>query len=131
DSKIATLITSSILLVGMIGFVAVSKYPFTNFTNYSWDKYCLSSYNKCSPKSAEFLIKNHLTKNLFTPYAWGGWLIWNYPEIKPVIDGRMHIWVDETGYSGFAQYYEFVQNHKEIDYSVYDVVYMTRDKPLY
>lgn len=32
--------------------------------------------------------------NLFNEYGWGGYLIWQYPERKVFIDGRMAIWKD-------------------------------------
>lgn len=68
---------------------------------------------------------------MLTFYNWGGWLIANFPQIKPSIDGRMHLWRDEKGYSSFAEYYPYEQNWKSIDTSDYDIVYMTPEKPLY
>jgi hypothetical protein len=66
-----------------------------------------------------------------TFYNWGGWLIWNYPEIKPSMDGRMPFWKDEKEYSSFAEYYPLEQDWKSIDESKYDYVYITPAKPLY
>ncbi len=68
---------------------------------------------------------------MLTFYNWGGYLIWNYPQIKPSIDGRMHLWVDKKGYSGFAEYYLYEQNWSDIDKSDYDVVLIDTAKPLY
>lgn len=66
-----------------------------------------------------------------TFYNWGGWLIANYPELKPSIDGRMHLWVDKNGYSAFLDYYPYEQNRKDIDKSDYNVVFMPPNKPIY
>jgi len=63
-----------------------------------------------------------LTSDLSTPYSWGGWMIWNYPDVKPSIDGRMHLWEDEKGYSAFAEYYTNVQDWESIDKSRYNNV---------
>jgi hypothetical protein len=131
DNKKVMLIVSGLLLLVMVTVAAINKYPYQKFVLYSWNNYCDYYYNRCSPESAQFLREHKLTNNLFSAYTWGGWLIWNYPQIKPTIDGRMHIWEDEKGYSGFVDYYKYEQNMKEIDKSSYDVVYMPPDKPIY
>jgi len=43
----------------------------------------------------------------------------------------MHLWRDEKGYSAFSNYYTYEQNFEDIDYSKYDVVLMSREKPVY
>ena len=68
---------------------------------------------------------------MFSDYGWGRWLIWNYPDIKPTIDGRMPFWEDEHGYSGFEEYYWYEQNWSDIDESKYNVVYMSPGKSIY
>ncbi len=64
-------------------------------------------------------------------YAWGGWLVWEHPEIETSIDGRMHLWKDEKGFSAYAQYYDFEQDVNSVDDSTYQTVYMSKDKPVY
>src|SRR5579885_2844511 len=130
NKKTATVIISVLLALLVYGTI-VGRLPLTQFTTYSWGKYCHYDYLHCSPKSAKFLITHHLTNNLFSLYSWGCWLIWNYPKIKPAIDGRMHLWRDANGYSAFADYYSYEQNEKDIDRSRYDVVYISPDKPVY
>ncbi len=39
-----------------------------------------------------FLKTQNYQGNLFSNYAWGGYLIWNYPDKKVFIDGRMPSW---------------------------------------
>ncbi|MCL5432527.1 MAG: hypothetical protein M1524_00215, partial [Patescibacteria group bacterium] len=70
-------------------------------------------------------------EKLLTLYNWGGWLIWNYPEIKPTIDGRMPFWRNKSGYSGFLDYYAYEQNLKDIDKGKFDIVYVSPSKPIY
>ena len=64
-------------------------------------------------------------------YNWGGWIIWNYPEIKPTIDGRMHLWRDKNGYSGFEEFFSLEQNFTDIDKSKYNVVFISPEKQIY
>jgi len=45
------------------------------------------------PCSAVAYIREHkLAGNMFNEYNWGGYLIWNLPEYKTFIDGRMASW---------------------------------------
>jgi hypothetical protein len=119
------------VLAATFVFVLILKFPFPDIIDYSWDKYCQRENVACSPSSAEFLLQHHLNNNLFSYYGWGGWLIWNYPGIKPTIDGRMPFWRDESGYSGFEEYYRYSQDISDIDDAKYNVVYMPPDKPIY
>ncbi len=130
NSKRNTFIVGTVLFIFYLQFAIYFKLPFTQYTNMSWDVYC-KEYAHCSPASVEYLIKQKLDKNLFTLYNWGGYIIWNYPQIKPSIDGRMHLWRDKKGYSGFADYYGYEQNLKDIDDSSYNVVLMSPEKPVY
>jgi hypothetical protein len=119
------------LLIATFALVLFLKLPFSDTIDYSWNKYCQTSGVACSPPSAEFLLQHDLTNKLFSNYGWGGWLIWNYPDIKPTIDGRMPFWEDENGYSGFKEYYWYEQNWSDIDESEYDVVYMSPRATIY
>lgn len=121
--------TASVIFISLYFYAVLVKNPNAQFPLMSWTRYC--QFVSCSEESAKFLIKNNLTKNLLTFYNWGGWLIWNYPDIKPSIDGRMHLWQDDRGYSAFAKYYAFEQNWKDVDKSEYDTVYFTPNKPLF
>lgn len=106
------------------------KIPTLGIAGMNWENYC-KWYALCSEKSAEFIIKNPPPGKFLTFYNWGGWLIWKYPQIKPSIDGRMHLWRDEKGYSGFSEYYGYEQNWTDVDKSDYDGVYINLTKPLY
>jgi hypothetical protein len=43
-------------------------------------------------KAVEYLKSHQFSGNMFSDYAWGGYLIWKYPEKKVFIDGRMPSW---------------------------------------
>ncbi|MCL4418614.1 hypothetical protein M1146_00765 [Patescibacteria group bacterium] len=123
-------ISGSIILLIVTILTVYIKLPFSNYYNFSWTQYC--SYNYCSDKAAKFIINNNLQKKkLLTMYNWGGWLIWNYPKIKPTIDGRMHLWKDKNGYSGFDEFFAIEQNFVDVDKTKYDVVFISPEKPVY
>lgn len=106
------------------------KGPFNKYTNMSWDIYC-ERFNKCSLQAASELKKYYIEGKTMTLYNWGGWLIWNYPDLKPSTDGRMHLWLDENGYSAFEYDYKLEQDITDIDDSQYEVVFTGKFKPIY
>ncbi|HSX09211.1 MAG TPA: hypothetical protein VLF93_03600 [Candidatus Saccharimonadales bacterium] len=126
-SKYAYLTGFIISLISII-FVFQSKLPLTQYQSMSWDTYCTLQEVPCSPASAEFLQRYKLTNSIFSYYDWGGWMIWNYPDIKPSIDGRMHIWRDASGYSATDDYDKYITATKSIDASPYDMVYLPNDQ---
>lgn len=118
------------ILGAMYLYTVIYQIPRQRLNFMNWDRFC-TDYIRCSWESAEFLKKNMPSGKFLSFYNWGGWLIWNYPEIKPSIDGRMHLWRDEKGTSAFAKYYFLEQDVTDIEESDYDVVYMWSEKPLY
>lgn len=115
--------------IGILSVVVVLKMPFSQFTKITWNEYCALA--GCSPKAAETLQNLHSDKKLYSLYDWGGWIIWNYPAIKPTIDGRMHLWRDEKGYSAFEDYYAYEQNKRDIDRSDYDIIFISTKKSIF
>jgi hypothetical protein len=130
DGKKLTKHVSLVFLIMSFCIALWLRFPLTRYTQYNWNAYCTMQVLPCSPASASFLRDHHLNHTLFSLYGWGGWLIWNYPQIKPTIDGRMHLWM-QNGYSGFADYYSIEQNEKDIEKTNYTVAYMSPDKPVY
>ncbi len=123
-------ISGSIILLLVTIPVVYFKFPLSRYYNFSWSQYC--NYNFCSEKAVRFIIKNNLQKKkLLTMYNWGGWLIWNYPEIKPTIDGRMHLWKDKNGYSGFDEFFSIEQNFTDVNKTKYDAVFISPEKHVY
>ncbi len=41
----------------------------------------------------QFMEQQHLNGKIFNEYMWGGYMEWNSPELKPLIDGRADIFV--------------------------------------
>jgi len=125
-SKIAILVS----LVSII--VAIFVLPFQSLQNMSWDNFCIVQNYPCSSKAALFLSTRVAPPKLFTFYDWGGWLIWNYPSVKPSVDGRMAVWRDENGYSAFEEYNQYLNGARKINDSEFDAVFMPLVKsPLY
>lgn len=124
-SAVAMAIACS-LLTGAYLYGGLRQLPRQHIFAYSWDLYC--RHLGCTAESAEFLQQRLNGEALLTDYDWGGWLIWNYPAIKPTIDGRMPFWRDDQGYSAYGQYLTLESGEADIDQSPYTVVYWSTKK---
>lgn len=123
------MLSFSLAAIGSIVFMLYiwEKQIPRKFFETDWNIYC--QLTGCSPPSAEFILsRNLMSKPMYTTYDWGGWLIWNYPQIKPLVDGRMSTWTDDKGYNGFLNYIDYENDWKNIDESPYDVVYLSPGK---
>jgi len=58
--------------------------------------------------AVEFLRENPQDGRIFNDYVWGGFLIWQLPEVKTFIDGRMPAWREGEKYV-FRDYLTLVQ----------------------
>lgn len=117
--------------LAFLTFVISFKYPFEDIRSMNWNEYCKKTV-KCSPTAANEVIKYNLNNNtLFTAYDYGGYLIWNFPQIKPTIDGRMHLWRDEDNFSAFEYFYPIEQNVNDIDKSRFNAVLTSKSKPVF
>jgi hypothetical protein len=130
ETKRGRFIGGTIILLMTISFALLVKLPFSQFLAMNWTTYCEEA-TYCSPRAVGALHKYYKEGKTITPYSYGGWLIWKYPALKPAIDGRMHIWRDEDGYSGFLYTYLFEWDKKTVDESKYDVAFVQKEKPIY
>ncbi|PJC82679.1 hypothetical protein CO006_02370 [Candidatus Roizmanbacteria bacterium CG_4_8_14_3_um_filter_35_14] len=95
------------LLITCVLFFLIINLPQTLTFNSSWNKYCSEGPN-IYPCQA---IKDYLplSGNIFAMYEWGGFLIWQKPEIKVFVDGRMPAWKDEEGRSPYQVFLDIIQ----------------------
>lgn len=70
-------------------------------------------------EAVTFIKNNPINGNMLNDYSWGGYLIWQLPEYKTFIDGRMTAWRDETGY--------LMEDYRKISYSTKDNVDILND----
>lgn len=100
-----------------------------DFFQMSWKVYC-EKYFDCSLEGVEYVKSHDLTEDILTPYTWGGWLIWNYPEIKPFTDGRMNLW-QKDGVYPFKETVDFENGNRHVDDSTFKTVFIGRSTPLF
>lgn len=83
--------------------------PKTIKTNSSWQNYCRINSVIYPCEAIEFLKKQSGKGNIFNRYEWGGFLIWQLPEYKIFVDGRMPAWQTPSGKSPYTIYLETLQ----------------------
>jgi hypothetical protein len=77
------------------------------------------SYQEDYPTQAVIFLKTHPPAgHLFASYDWGGYLLWQYPEQKVFIDGRMPSWKNELAPTNesseaFTDYWNFETDTKK------------------
>lgn len=82
------------------------------------------------PKAAlDFALTHNVKGNVFNSYGWGGYMIWNYPQVKTFVDGRMPSW-REGNKSVFEDYIKISNSPKKHigilhDYNVNWILYPT------
>ena len=95
------------ILCSIIIFFLIIYVPKTIEFDTSWTEYCKNN-QVVYPCQA---IKKfpQLTGNVFNTYEWGGFLIWQKPNIKVFVDGRMPAWKDENGKSPYQVSLDIIQ----------------------
>lgn len=109
NKQTQVILTMYILM--FIGILSISRISLTLQTSVSLEKYCLQGSPRYPCKAINKIPKN--TKNLYTAYEWGGFVIWKKPEVKVFVDGRMSAWKDEkTGMYPYQTYLYILQTQK-------------------
>jgi len=124
------------LLLALVFFciilIGAEQLIITKFTDNPFQAYCY----KYPCGAVEFLKDNpsYLKYNVFNSYIWGGYLIWNLPEKKIFIDGRLPQ-VNFAGQSFVEEYSEFFkskinQKEKLKNYDIRLILIESRDYDL-
>lgn len=105
DGAINNLLLPILISIGL--FFAIVNIPTTlNFHRFR-DVYCHQGLSRYPCRA----IKSYpqLSGNVFNTYEWGGFLIWQKPNIKVFVDGRMPAWKDKMGKSPYQVFLEIIQ----------------------
>ncbi len=119
----------ALVLYFFLGFV---NFPYKSFIYPTWKTYCV--FQQCSDEAAKAIVKDNLNNNLFTVYELGGWLIWNYPQIKPYSDGRMTVWEENrngTTYKATERSINIAYAKIKIEDTDFKNVFIIKSLPIY
>jgi len=111
-NQLAALSAGGVLLYGLL-----VQLPQTIETNSSWQNFCRNQTLEYPCAAVEFLKTqgppSGEASNTFNRYEWGGFLIWQLPEHKIFVDGRMPAWPTESGKSPYTIYLETLQTQPD------------------
>lgn len=91
-NKTALSKSRSLKIYQIATFFAVSFFSFTFIFIYFFQSQAVVMEDSYPKKAIQFLKTLSPAYELFAPYEWGGYLIWNLPQKKVFIDGRMPSW---------------------------------------
>jgi hypothetical protein len=92
------------VVMSLIFLLLVIHVPQTLYFNRSWNEYC--NHGMVIYPCEAIRTYSKLSGNVFNTYEWGGFLIWQKPQIKVFVDGRMPAWRDENGKSPYQVFLE-------------------------
>lgn len=103
-----------IIAIFVFGFFY--QLPKTLIIDSNWQRFCQSGPVQFACDAVEFLKKqpekgppNDEAGNIFNTYEQGGFLIWQLPEYKIFVDGRMPAWSTPSGKSPYTLYLDTLQ----------------------
>lgn len=70
-------------------------------------------------QAISYIRNSKLAGNMFNHYDWGGFLIWQLPEYKTFIDGRMASWRDADNNYFMDDYLKIVKNPANGGYTLF------------
>jgi hypothetical protein len=77
-----------------------------------------------------FMQRQHLDGRIFNHYVWGGYMEWNAPELKPMIDGRVDIFVYKGVFDDFVKATAIKDSLGILDQYQVDYALLTPAQPL-
>lgn len=97
------------VILTVLGFGLFFRLPMTVSAG-RWERYCSPVKGTQYPcKAVDFIKTNSLKGDWFNAYEWGGFLVWQLPESRFFVDGRMPAWDTESGDSPYTIYLRLIQ----------------------
>lgn len=100
---------AGLLVILLLAYGLLVRLPQTRRANSSWQSYVQNLPVSPPLEGVEFLQAQEDKGNIFNRYEIGGFLIWQLPEYKIFVDGRMPAWEHPSGKSPYTIYLETLQ----------------------
>ena len=95
------------IICSVIIFILIIYVPKTIEFDALWTEYCQKGQIVYPCQAIKKFPQ--LTGNVFNTHEWGGFLIWQKPNNRVFVDGRMPAWRDENGKSPYQVFLEIIQ----------------------
>ncbi len=96
----------------LILILLLVRIPNATAHNQSVQAYTSESGLALPYSAVQFLRAQPEKGAIFNRYEWGGYLIWQLPEYKIFVDGRMPAWETESGESPYTTYLHILQTRE-------------------
>lgn len=91
--------------LAIFSFGLFVQLPKTILADSNWSRFC-NTGPVIYPCQAVKFLKKQKAGYIFDRYEWGGFLVWQLPEYKVFVDGRMPAWPTPSGKSPYTLYLE-------------------------
>jgi hypothetical protein len=78
----------------------------------------------------EFMQQRHISGRIFNQYAWGGYMEWYAPELKPLLDTRGDLFVYNGVFEDYLRVKANVHSFQILDRDRIDYVFLQTNEPL-
>jgi hypothetical protein len=78
----------------------------------------------------EFMQQRHISGRIFNQYAWGGYMEWYAPELKPLLDTRGDLFVYNGVFEDYLRVKANVHSFQILDRYKIDYVFLQTNEPL-
>ena len=106
DDQTVSLIMMTVILPVLLIYFGI-KASRTVRIDTDWGEYCTKGYVNLPCGAIEYLRGKR--GMVYNTYEWGGFLIWQLPEMKMFVDGRMPAWIGEGSKSPYTTWLEVIQ----------------------
>lgn len=104
---------SNLFMLGLLLLTATTTfYAYAQISSLANDDKLFGQVGKYPYGAVQYLKAHKLPGNMFNEYNWGGYLIWQLPEKRVSIDGRMAIW-KTSEQNIFEEYLLFSRDSKK------------------
>lgn len=93
----------------VLALLLIYFFPSQARQNSDWHSYCYEGVLNFPCNAVDFIRKNNLDGNFFDTYEWGGFLVWQLPNSKVFVDGRMPAWRHPSGKSPYTIFLETIR----------------------
>ncbi|MDD5342448.1 MAG: hypothetical protein PHI73_03895 [Patescibacteria group bacterium] len=92
DTLLKLLRRRFILFLFLLALALVIRQQISGLLEFGIDPAKMSNKGQYPYEAVQYLLKHPLKGEMLNEYNYGGYLVWNYPQKKVFIDGRMAIW---------------------------------------
>jgi len=96
-------------VISLLLVLALVRLPVNLKTSLSQKAFCENHFVAYPCSAVNWFKNNRPAGNIFNMYRWGGFLSWQLPQAKILVDGRMPAWPEPSAKSPYTIFLEILQ----------------------